>query len=725
MRAGDAPSSSSSAAPAPPAPSAPSAPSAPPATKPAPPTPPKAATPAPKPSPKAATTAPTKSAAVSSKASAGKATPTNAKTGAKGTSASTGAAKPRTADVGARRGTAGGPTFDDVALGAESAELRALREAERELFPPAMPNVGTPWPSDLPSPSWSSPETPRVHASGLPPSPVASAPPFAEGGRDLSWLANLQMPDMPVRWDARLVRYLELFKDDARGRQSLTFWLRRSGRYRDLIRRTLRKKAIPEDLLWVAMVESGFDPTIKSPAGAIGLWQFMPESGRLYGLHQDRWLDERMSVQAATEAAAELMSDLYRRFGSWELALAAYNMGYGGVSAAVKKYNTNDYWALCKLEGSLPWETTLYVPKILAVAIVARNLSVFGYSESTIEGPIESDTVQVQAGTTLAAVATAAACTTKEVEALNPELRASRTPPPGDGAPPLHPVRVPAGKGAICTANLVKIQKEQQPLERYVVRFGESLEQICTARKISVARVNELNGLTPGEVVRGGAVLVLPRIPGASPASSTASAGDAVQKPVVVVPPDMFVYPDRQRVFYRIVAGDSLREIAAAFKVTVDDLRRWNDVDPAARLQEGMTLQIFAPADVELSKLVSMNEGEVNVLTVGTEDFFTYFEAQKGRKRISVAARSGDSLETIGRRYGVTTASMERINRRGRSDVLREGEAVVVYVPAASGAKGAQMQEELANPVAGLPNGALPTAPFPDALPGLPPANAR
>jgi len=610
-------------------------------------------------------------------AAPGKGTPARPVRGAVASIAATGAARSRAPDTGTRRGIAGGPTADDVAFGAESAELRAMREAERELFPPAMPSVGAPWPTDLPSPMWSSEDAPRVHASGLPPAPPTTAPPLAEGGKDLGWLAGLTMPELPVRWDARVVRYLEFFKSDPRGRALLSYWLKRSGRYRDTLRRGLRKRGLPEDLVWVSMAESGFEPTIKSPAGAAGLWQFMPEAARLYGLRVDRWMDERMSVNASTEAATDFLADLHRRFARWELALAAYNMGYAGVSQSVRKYNTNDFWALSRFEGALPWETTLYVPKILAVAVVAKNLAVFGYADLAVDAAIESDAVQVPPAVAFATVASAAGCTAKELEALNPELRAGRTPPASPEAPgALFTVRVPQGKGTLTAQNLAsRAPKDASAVDRYVVRFGESLEQICAARKLPVAKVQELNGLAHGEVVRGGAVLLLPK--GATP---TASAEEA-ERPNVVVPADVFVYPDRRRVFYRVLPGDTLRDIAVAFHVTVDELRRWNDVDPAARLQEGMTLQVFAPQDAELGKAVTLSESEVNVLPVGSDEFFAYWEGLKHRKRLVVTAKVGDTLESIGRRYGMPVASMERINRRGRRDTLTEGDTVVVYVP--------------------------------------------
>jgi membrane-bound lytic murein transglycosylase D len=620
----------------------------------------------------------------------------------------------RVSDPNVRRQVAGGSTTDDVAVGAESAELRALHEAERELFPPAAPAMFAPWPNELPSPLSATGETPHVHASGLPPAPVPSTPPAAEGGKDLSWMAHLQLPELPVRWEPRLVRYLEFFKDDPRGRTLLTIWLKRSGRYREAIRKVLRRKGVPEDLLWLAMIESGFDAGARSPVGASGLWQFMPETGRQYGLMQDRWADQRLNAMAATEAATEFLADLHRRFGSWELAIAAYNMGYAGVLSVVRRYNTNDFWALSRLEGALPWETTLYVPKIIAASIVARNLAIFGYADLAVESPFKGEEINVPGGTSLASVASAAQCSTKEVEQLNLELRASRTPPlDAESAAAGYPVRVPIGKSALATQNLAKLKRDQPPLEKYVVRFGESLEQIATARGVSVSRLIEVNGITQGEVVRGGTVLLLP--PAKSVNAASVASLDVPVKPVVVVPADIFVYPDRKRVFYRVVVGDTLRDVSSQFHVSVDDLRRWNEIDPSGRLQEGMTLQLFVPTDADLSKVVVVGENDVRTISAGTDDFFTYWEAQKGRKRVTVTAKAGDTLEALGRRYGLSTASMERINRRAAKDAYKEGDAVVLYLPNTSSVgAGAAAGSGDYEPE---PLGALPSAPAPGGLP--------
>ena len=635
-----------------------------------------------------------------------------------GGSPSTSAQPSKTQDTNVRRSVAGGPTLDDTSVGADTPELRALHAAERELFPPASPAIGSPWPSELPFPVATTDDRPRVHASGLSPVPPASTPKAADGGKDLAWLGKLDLPDLPIRWDARVVKYLEFFKDDPRGRATLSTWLRRSGRYRDAIRKAFRKKGLPEDLLWLAMIESGFEPTARSPVGAVGLWQFMPETGRIYGLAQDRWSDTRMSLTAATEAAADFLADLHRRFGSWDLAMAAYNMGYGGVLSAVRRYNTNDYWALSKLEGSFPWETTLYVPKILAAAIVSRNLAAFGYQDVNVEAPLDGEDVPVAPGTALSAVATACGVTTKEVEQRNPDLRASRTPPTQED----WRVLVPAGKASGCNQNLAKVRKDQPAMERYVVRFGESIEQIAQARKVSVAKLVELNALAPGEVLKGGMTLLVPK---ADPSDRSApDPAKKADKPVVVVPQDVFVYPDRRRVFYRVQVGDTVRDVCTSFKVTPDELRRWNEIDPSARLVEGMTMQIFAPTSADLSKTVVLGEGDVRTVVAGTDDFFHNWD-EKGRKRLVVTAHAGDTLESIGKKNGVTTNLMERINRRGRSEVLAEGDRIVVWVPGngAATSPGAQAANDAPLRSAGAvrqPTPPLGTAPAPDSLPALP-----
>lgn len=595
-----------------------------------------------------------------------------------------------TPSTSAQKAIAGAPSPSEAAAGPESPELRAMREAELDLFAPgAAPSLGSPWPSDLPS----APKGPLAASGsgGLPPAPSeAPAPPAAVGGKSLAWLGTLKMPDLPVRWDARVVKYLEFFRDDPRGKKILAVWWKRSGRYRELIQESLRARSMPEDLAWVAMVESGFDPTIKSPAGASGLWQFMPDAARIYGLSVDRWADGRHSPMRATSAAIAYLADLKKRFGSWELALAAYNMGYGGALATVKRFNSNDYWELSRYENGLPWETTLYVPKIIALAVVSRNPQVFGLDAIVPEPSLKGDAVDVPAGTDLKAVAQIAGCTLKELETLNPELRAGRTPPALEKPEPglvakdeaLYTILVPTGKSASVKDANAKLAPKGHALEKYVVRFGETLDQIAAARKITRQKLVELNGISKDEAVRGGTVLLVPQIAGLVAPSSPYATPDA-SKPIALVPGVAFAFPDRQRLFYRVLVGDTLREIADAFGVSVDELKTWNAIEPTARLQEGMTLQVFAPKSADLGRVVFLKEGEVKILAVGSDEFYDHEEAAHGRKRATVLAAGSETLEQLGKKHGLSPAKMEKINRRPRSDVLAKGEAVIVYLPIA------------------------------------------
>jgi membrane-bound lytic murein transglycosylase D len=560
----------------------------------------------------------------------------------------------------------------------ESPELRAMREMDLALFPsasqaPVLPTDPTPL----------SLGGPRISTSGLPPSLDAQPASNAQPTTDITWIKRLDLPAFPVRWDARVVRYLEFYKNNPRGRSMVQGWWKKSGRYAAMVKRTLRDEQVPEDILWLSLVESGFDPTISSPAGAAGLWQFMPEGGRIYGLTIDRWVDERLDPERATVAAARYLHDLHQRFGSWELAFAAYNMGYGGLLASIRKYNTNDYWELSRLESGMPLETALYVPKIVAMAIVARNKAVFGLEDNELDNAVIYDKVSIGPGTSLRAVAVAAGAPETRLQELNPQLVASRTPPLPPGASvdksnksQQWSVRVPQGLASRAASNVDKTSEPDEKHERVIVRWGETLDEIALAHRTTRSSLSQLNGIRSGEAIRPGTVLLLP-----APLAKAAAPVDVPRdKPYVSVPAGAFSYPDRQRVFYRVVPGDTLKELAPAFGVTPDDVARWNGLDARASLQEGMSIQLYPTKRPEGAVL--LEEKDAHVLVVGSPDFYAHFEALRGRKRIEVIAKEGDTYRAIASKNGLSVAQLERINQKPRSTPLQAGDKVVVYVPA-------------------------------------------
>jgi membrane-bound lytic murein transglycosylase D len=576
-----------------------------------------------------------------------------------------------TPDRAARQKIADGLTDEDLRAGKDDPELRSLRAAERVLFPRPLAGVEPGWSWDLPgSLGGSGPEVTTQGAPSLEPSEPRRDP--LDGAPDAAWLKSLTMPNLPVVLDEFVIKYLRFYRDSSSGKSIGKVWAKKSGRYTAAIKNELARAGVPTDLVWLSMIESGHNPTITSPAGAAGLWQFMPDAGRTYGLTVDRWVDERLDPERSTEAASRYLSDLYRRFGSWELAIASYNMGYGGLTRSIRKFNSNDFWELVRYEAGIPWETTLYVPKIFALAIVMNNKKAFGLDVEPSDPPETFDVVLVGPSVALDDVARAAGVPASAIADLNPAYLAGRTPPWVAGsAKPSWRVRVPSGKGPSCTSALARSSTVDDALEPYVSKFGDTVESIANAHGTSEARIRAINHVDPKEVLAAGTVLLVPRgAHGATPEPSD---------DVVVVPPREFAYADRTRIFYRVLPSDTLARIANVFSVSASDIGLWNALDESARLQPGMALQLFVDKNRSFTAR-SVSPAETRVLVAGTPEFYEYFEGQNGRKRVVVSARENDTLATLGKRFGMTVGSMERVNRRSRTDKLRTGESVIVYV---------------------------------------------
>lgn len=618
-------------------------------------------------------------------------------------------APPPAPDAEARRQIVGGPTTDDVAAGKNDPELRELREAERILFPRPPRGARAGWSWDLPAPVDDGSAT--VEASGLPAgSPLGTGAAPAVSGSDAAWLRALSMPSLPVRLDARVVKYLEFYRDDQRGKNILRVWAKKSGRFTRALKAEFARAGLSPDLMWLSLIESGHNPTILSPAGAAGLWQFIPESARLYGLTVDRWVDERLDPARSTEAAVRYLADLRSRFGTWELAMAAYNMGHGALLRAMRKFNTNDFWTLSRYEAGLPWETTLYVPKILATAIAMSNPKEFGIDGIAPDPSISFDTVSVGPNTDLSDVARAAEASLEEIRGLNAQYLTGRTPPASVGPGPFR-VRVPSGRALVTEQRLADASRRPgtSPTEPHVVRFGDTIDAIAAEYGVSPQEIATQNHMSCEERVNPGSVLLVP-------VRTATGAEDPPPEEVVVVPARGFSEPGRTRLFYRVLAGDRLAEIANAFGVTGSQIALWNTLDEGASLQQGMTLQVFVAKDFDASRVRCLREHEARVLVAGTEPFIEYFEAQNKRKRIVVTARKGDTLTAIGRRYGMSTGMMERINRASAQTPLATGQRVIVYAKEDAPAVSAP------DPDVGRALSAV-ASPAPDALPPLPAAD--
>jgi membrane-bound lytic murein transglycosylase D len=225
---------------------------------------------------------------------------------------------------------------------------------------------------------------------------------------------------LPLQENDAVVSYINFFSSP-RGRKILTYGLRRSGRYRQMILRTLREEGIPEELIYLAQAESGFTPRALSRAKCVGVWQFAAFRGREYGLNQTPAADDRMDPELSTRAAARHLHDLYNHFGDWYLAMAAYNCGPNCIDHAIERTGYADFWQLRRL-NVLPRETANYVPAILAMTIMGKNAKAYGLDNVEMDSPIEYDTIELESATHLALIAEAIDLPVTELRELNPSL---------------------------------------------------------------------------------------------------------------------------------------------------------------------------------------------------------------------------------------------------------------------------------------------------------------
>jgi membrane-bound lytic murein transglycosylase D len=349
-------------------------------------------------------------------------------------------------------------------------------------------------------------------------------------------------------------------------------------------------------------------------------------------------------------------------------------MGHGGLVRAIKKFNTNDFWELGRHEAGIPWETSLYVPKILATAIAMNNKKSFGLDGIDADPPEAFDVVRVGPAVALEDVARAAGVDPQVVERLNPAYLAGRTPPAAPGRPSSSfTVRLPRGKGAGATS-LSALERSKDELVPFVARQGDTPASIARATRTSEAAIRSANRIGAQEVLAAGTILLVPKgAPVGAPVA--APAGDDV----VVVTRDVAAPEGALRVFYPVVPGDTLSSVANTFGVTRSELVAWNAIDDAARLQEGMVLQVFPKASRSLAGVRTLKDGEVKLLVAGSPEFIDHFEGLNGKRRLLVTVKEGDTLASIGRRYVNSIGWMERINRRSRTDRLVPGETVIVY----------------------------------------------
>jgi len=435
--------------------------------------------------------------------------------------------------------------------------------------------------------------------------------------------------DIPVVVNDPVLRAVAFYQ--FRTPQAFAGALKRSGRYLPLMRGILREEGLPEDLVYMAMIESAFKANAHSRARAHGFWQFIDGTAKRYGLRWNRYYDERSDPEKSTRAAARYLRDLYEMFGDWYLAMAAYSAGEGKVLKGLQRLGAKDYWQLSS--GTfLRRETREYVPFVLAAALVSKDPASYGF-DVIPDPPLRFDVVRVPRPVDLARVAEAVSAPVFELQLLNSELKTRITP---QGVPD-YPVRLPEGSAAQFASRIASLPLAPEVRERRLTaKKGDTVAKVAARAGVTVEELCNFNDLPRNARLRKGQVLVVPAGPvpkrGSTPALLASSADPRPQGEIralptpsaavtradevspfaaaapalparVEIPAALFETAPASRpdpaaaaIRYTVRSGDTLYRIATRFSVTVEELARLNRIRISATLRAGQSL--FVPRGI-------------------------------------------------------------------------------------------------------------------------------
>jgi membrane-bound lytic murein transglycosylase D len=471
--------------------------------------------------------------------------------------------------------------------------------------------------------------------------------------------ADESLPPTPVSWDIdvdtynshdRVQYYLDFFQ--SKGRERMGIWLTRMPRYEGMIRARLQEEGLPGDLVYLALIESGFSNTATSRAKAVGMWQFMKGTARGYGLRVDSWVDERRDPYRATEAAARHLKNLNDRFGSLYLAAAAYNAGAGKVSRGVRRLpeddadSVNSDATFFRLYDTklLRRETKDYVPKLIAAARIAKEPARYGFELGSVEPPAY-DSVIVPTMTGLDVIARLADTTVAAIRELNPQYLRLATPPGVHSV-----VRVPPGRGSSTTAAYAELPPSKRiTFVEHTVARGETMSGIAHRYGVSTRLVTEANPRLKSSRLRPGQRVIVPT-GGALSTSVARHMADPVE-PAASSPSG----------FHRVRPGETLSGLATEYGVSMRQLRAWNGLASNAKIRAGQRIRVAAPPRSAPSRPRA-------VASSGSEP---------GSRMHRV--RRGETLTGLARRFGVSVQALKEANGLSSGDAVRAG--VTLKIP--------------------------------------------
>lgn len=495
--------------------------------------------------------------------------------------------------------------------------------------------------------------------------------------------------DMPFGVDCAnqkaVQEYIAIFSHGTAG--TMKTWLKRLGRWRHVLEKVLAEEGAPNDLIYLAMIESGFKPRVKSPASAAGMWQFMAGTAVEMGLTINEYVDERFDPIKAARAACAYMKKQFARYNSWPLAMAAYNGGAGTVNVAVDRYNTNDYFKLVEY-GAMYEETRRYVPRIMAAALIGRNPEAFGLGGIKPEPSFVFDIVEVPGKTKLSILAEAAGCSVDDLKELNPELLKDVTPPGGQ-----YSLRIPINKYKAFVDKFDNVKKKYaDSTEIMTLRFGETLELLGEDIGVPARVLRNLNGIKSKEQAVYGAEIIVPK----GSKRGHAEKSDKDDLPIALISPEQFDFRDRECIYYETQKGDSIRDIASQFGVLPNQVAIWNELDVWARLRPKMFLRIFVSKLPDSDKVRYRTDEELRVVARGSDEHQDIVDARRNARSkaaksaakssskrssgryVYYTVKSGDSLSKIAHKYGVSVDSIMKLNDVKNKGSIRKGQKLKI-----------------------------------------------
>jgi len=458
---------------------------------------------------------------------------------------------------------------------------------------------------------------------------------------ELEALAEEPPLELPITINRQVENWVDYFQ--VRHRRHFATWLARSGRYIPLMRPILRSYGLPEDLVYLALIESGFNCQARSRAQAVGPWQFIKSTARRYDLKIDHFVDERRDPVKSTHAAARYLKDLHDEFDSWYLAAAAYNGGERRVRTALKQLKADNFWDIAKPSKRryyLKRETRNYVPKMIAAAIIAKDPEGYGFGDVVYEEPLAFETVSLDRSIDLRLLAKEVGATYAALKELNPELRHPATPPGQDH----YRLRLPPGSPTDFLAHLDRLEAE--PIKAYLtyrLKKGENPYIIAQRYKVPVETILIINNIKDPRRLRPGHLL---KVPVAAVAQKRTQA-DQTEKKARRQTPEPGTHPsDQQVVVYVVRQGDTVSQIGQRFGVDYRLILSHNRIRDHRRIKPGQRLEI--PLGQETVQTAARTRP-------APQKAGTTASSPKASSQIIIhVVREGESIWKIGRGYGVS-----------------------------------------------------------------------